>query len=331
MQEMPAPPIHVLRSIVSTHNDKGMNYIDSDEGQVPKEPRNCTNRRPRIQKRKRKEKTAIELVSIDIGREQLHTKYDADMDHMFSHDIDSTMLGLVTNVVVLSRFSPLPADHDLYRIRFEEKSVKDGIYHTLDHGLVRAHPVIAGFDADRIRVTAVRTAECRSPHVPLIADSESEARARAQSNAEKWFLARAYLWTKKLERGLRRRHDEAPVSWIQLSAGVLGLLSRLQEWARSRSEFRLAIIAEVTEIEYIPDGQSGTIGFWLFMHAELCTHEVSEKLGAVFGVIEHDQKRKTGKAIRGRNRLGEKANEAWSESDQDVSESVLSEENGKWT
>ncbi|KAK5715321.1 hypothetical protein LTR17_016837 [Elasticomyces elasticus] len=120
---------------------------------------------------KRKEKNGIELFNIDVRREQLRTKYDADMDHMFSHDNNLTMSRLATtNVVVLRRFSALPADHDLSKIRFEEKSVKDGIYDTIDHGL---------------------------------------------------------------------------------------------EWARSRSEFCLAIIAEVTEIEYIPDGQSGTVGFWL--------------------------------------------------------------------
>ncbi|KAK3642268.1 hypothetical protein LTR56_010845 [Elasticomyces elasticus] len=240
------------KSIVSIHDGKGMNDIDSDEEQVPKESRSCSNRRPKNQKLNRKEKTGIELVEIDVRRQQLRSEYDAETDHMCSHDIDLTTPALATtNVVVLRSLSPLPADHDLSRNRFEEKSVKDGVYDTIDDGL---------------------------------------------SNVEKLFLARAYLWTKKLERGLQRRHDEAPVPWIQVSAGILGLLSRLQEWARSRSVLRLAIIAEVTEVEYVPDGQSGTVGFWLFTHAELCTHEVSEKLGAEFGVIKHDQKRKTGKA-----------------------------------
>ncbi|KAK5693467.1 hypothetical protein LTR97_010036 [Elasticomyces elasticus] len=147
MQETPAPPTHVLqwaslwnlqgcfKSIVSTHNGKGMYDIDSAEEQVSQEPRYSSNRRPKNQKMKRKEKIGIELVNMDVWREQLRTKYDADMDHMSSHDIDLTIPALATtNVVVLRRFVPLPADHDVSTICFEEKSVKESIYDTLDHG-----------------------------------------------------------------------------------------------------------------------------------------------------------------------------------------------------
>ncbi|KAK5720125.1 hypothetical protein LTR15_007398 [Elasticomyces elasticus] len=135
--------------IVSIHDGKGMNDIDSDEEQVPKEPRNSSNRRPKNQKLNRKEKTGIELVEIDVRRQQLCSEYHAETDHMFFHDIDLTMPALATmNIVVLRHFSPLPADHDLSRIRFKEESVKDGVHDTIDDGLVRALAIIAEFDAD---------------------------------------------------------------------------------------------------------------------------------------------------------------------------------------